>query len=347
MSDQVWRAMLVGCGRMAEWWMRLIRETPSLEVVALVDVQRHAAEEMAQRHGLDYSLVYDTVEDALTLARPQVAFDVTVPAAHEEVTTKCLAAGCHVLGEKPISDTLDGARRMIAAAKKYGRVYAATQNRRFDPNIRAVRQFLDGGGLGEITQVDADFYIGAHFGGFRDQMEYPLLLDMAIHTFDAARFLTRADATGVYCRSFNPKGSWYKGDASAAAIFSMSKGIVFNYRGSWCAEGLSTTWESQWRIIGTKGTLTWDGAKGIKAQVIKPDGKHEFNSQMMDVEESTFAGVELKHTGHAGVVHDFLDALGEGREPESVGHDNFRSVAMCVDAVRSAKEGRLVEVHRE
>ena len=41
-------------------------------------------------------------------------------------------------------------------------------------------------------------------------MESPLLLDMAIHTFDQARFITGADALSVYCHEFNPAGSWYR-----------------------------------------------------------------------------------------------------------------------------------------
>jgi len=43
------------------------------------------------------------------------------------------------------------------------------------------------------------------------------------------------------------------------AIFEMSNGVVFNYRGRWCAEGLNTPWECTWRAVGEKGTALWDG----------------------------------------------------------------------------------------
>ncbi len=55
-------------------------------------------------------------------------------------------------------------------------------------------------------------------------MTHVLLLDMAIHTFDAARLISSADPVGVYCHEWNPAGSWYDRDASAAAIFEMSNG---------------------------------------------------------------------------------------------------------------------------
>lgn len=57
-------------------------------------------------------------------------------------------------------------------------------------------------------------------------------------------------------------------DASAVGIFEMTKEIVFTYRGSWCAEGLRTTWESEWRIVGTRGSVRWDGADSFQAEAV-------------------------------------------------------------------------------
>ena len=69
----------------------------------------------------------------------------------------------------------------------------------------------------------------------------------------------------VYCHETNPKGSWYRHGASANAIFEFDDGAVFTYRGSWCAEGANTSWESRWRIVGSKGTILWDGADEFQA----------------------------------------------------------------------------------
>ena len=113
-------------------------------------------------------------------------------------------------------------------------------------------------------------------------MEHVLLLDMAIHTFDAARLIAGADPVAVYCKEWNPPGSWYDHDASAVAVFEMSGGIVYTYRGSWCAEGLNTSWECDWRVIGTQGSVTWDGAEAFSAQVISETGA--FRSEYDDVE---------------------------------------------------------------
>ena len=90
-------------------------------------------------------------------------------------------------------------------------------------------------------------------------MAHVLIKDMAIHTFDAARFITSQNPKSVYAMEWNPEGSWYSRDASAAAIFEMTGNVIFNYRGSWCSEGHRTPWESEWRILGTKGSIRWDG----------------------------------------------------------------------------------------
>ena len=102
----------------------------------------------------------------------------------------------------------------------------------------ALRARCSSGAIGALTSVHADFFLAPHFGGFREEMDHVLLLDMAIHGFDALRCMTGLNASGVYCREWNPPHSWYRQGSSAAAIFELENGAVFVYRGSWCAQGL-------------------------------------------------------------------------------------------------------------
>jgi predicted dehydrogenase len=268
-------------------------------------------------------------------------FDVTIPGAHESVVIEALRHGKHVLGEKPMSESLESARRMVAAAEKAGKIYAVTQNYRYQPAIRSLKAFLSTNAIGPVEETHADFYMGAHFGGFREEMAFPLLLDMSIHTFDAARFLTGANPVSVYCHAFNPRRSWYKGDGSAIAIFEMTDGIVFSYRGSWCNEGLNTPWNSTWRVLGSKGTVTWDGAEGFKAQAVKPDSPATFNREQLNLEVPMLA---MPHTNHVALMHEFVAAVQGGKTPETICQDNIRSLAMVLAAVESAKTGKKVNV---
>ncbi|HRU04661.1 MAG TPA: Gfo/Idh/MocA family oxidoreductase [Candidatus Brocadiia bacterium] len=339
MGGKKLRVLLAGCGGISRAWLRATAELRDVEVAALVDAREEAARQRQEEFGLKGAIVATDVKAGLERAQPDAVFDCTPPEAHATVDAEALRRGCHVLCEKPLAHSMEAARRTLAAAAKAGRVCAVMQNRRFSPMSQAMRRLAASGALGEITTLNADFYIGAHFGGFRDQMRHVLLLDMAIHTFDAARFMSGQDAVSVYCREWNPKGSWYAHGASAVAVFEMTNGVVFTYRGSWCGEGNCTPWDSQWRMIGSKGSATWDGAETIRAQVAK--NKPGFAREMKDL---AVKPVKLKAAGHAGVIRDFVECLRKGRTPGTVCTDNIKSLAMVFGAIESAEKGRPVKI---
>ena len=333
------KAVLVGCGGISQVWLEGIAAVNALEVVGLVDILEANARERAAEFGLDVR-TGTSLEAMLAATQPDIVFDCTVPAAHYDVVTTALAAGCHVFGEKPLADTLQQALEMVAAAKTSGKTYAVMQNRRYDPNIRALRDFLQSGVIGTITTLHADFFIGAHFGGFREEMPHVLVKDMAIHTFDAARFLTHTDPRSAYCLEWNPKGSWYSQDASATAVFEMTGGLVFTYRGSWCSEGLHTSWESAWRIIGTKGTVIWDAA-GVRCEVVdKAEGfiYSHVPVTMPEPEPNTTVN------WHGAAIEAFVTAVQAGQTPETSCEDNLRSLQMVFAAAQSSETRRVVDI---
>lgn len=341
------RAVLAGCGAMAKGWVKALREAPELagrvELVGLVDVNADAAQRFNAELGLG-AVTGTSLDEVLSATTPDLLFDVAVPSVRREVVLSGLAHGCHVLTEKPMASSLDDARAIIAAAKAAGRVHAVTQNRRYISGVRRIRRTIESGLLGDLTGLNADFFIGAHFGGFREEMQNVLLLDMAIHTLDAARFMAGADPLAVYCLETNPKGSWYAHGAAANAIYEFSNGIVFNYRGSWCAEGANTSWESAWRIVGTKGTLLWDGADTWEAKVV--DGVEGFFRPLVPVAIPEPAHESETH-GHASVIAAFLDAIDSGKTPETAGSDNIKSLAMVFGAIESARLKQRVAIRTE
>jgi predicted dehydrogenase len=338
--EQPLTAVLAGCGGISRAWLKAIQDMPDVKMVGFVDLYPQTAQERAAEFGWTEAQTGSDLAATLEATHPDCVFDCTVPEAHVAVTHTALAHGCHVLGEKPLADTMENARRSVAAAQAAGKIYAVIQNRRYDPNILRLCEFLASGAIGPVTTVNADFYIGAHFGGFRDRMRHVLLLDMAIHTFDAARKISGADPLAVYCHEWNPPGSWYDHDAAAVAVFEMSGGLIFTYRGSWCSEGLNTTWESEWRIVGTKGSVRWDGAETFQAQVVAETGG--FFSKWEDL--TLRPAPEGMATGHAGVIREFLDCVRSGGVPQTAADDNIKSLAMVFAAITSAEQKQRVLV---
>ncbi|MBM7568356.1 Gfo/Idh/MocA family protein [Paenibacillus sacheonensis] len=334
---------LAGCGGMANHWVEYALQRPDTEIVALMDIFPEQATRMAERHGLTCG-TYTDLAEAIRESKANLVFDVTIPAARYDVCMTALANGCDVLSEKPMAVSLTEAQDMIRAADANARAYAVMQNRRFHPSIRAYRDLIAEGKIGKVGHLQADFYIGAHFGGFRDTMDSPLLLDMAIHTFDQARFILGADPVSVYCHEFNPPGSWYAGNASAICIYEMSDGSVFCYQGSWCAEGANTSWEANWRAVGSQGTALWDGSDGPPAADIVAAGQ-EPNFTLRTERETpglTYAG----KTGHYGCFDEMFAALQEGRRAETDCHDNIKSIAMVLGALESARTGTKIDLSR-
>lgn len=328
---------------MSKGWLKAIAETPALReavaIAGLCDLDLGQAEARAAEFAPE-AITGSDLDAMLAELKPDLLFDVVIPQARRGVVETALRHGCHVLSEKPMAASLEEARDLVAAAARAGRMHAVVQNRRYNPGVRRLHRMIAEGTLGEITSLNCDFFVGAHFGGFREQMRNVLLLDMAIHTFDAARFMSGKTPEAVYCLETNPRGSWNLHGAAANAVFEFSDGVVFNYRGSWVAEGANTNWDSSWRIIGTRGTVLWDGAEGFSAGLVA--GSDGFFRPIVPAEVPPPA--EPSQTlGHASVLSAFVAAVESGSPPETASFDNIKSLAMVFAAIESgASKSRVL-----
>jgi predicted dehydrogenase len=326
---------------MSSRWIGAAQKIDDLEMVGLVDIQKEAALKKAEQFKLSDVYLGDSLDQALAETRPDVVFDVTIPSVHKEVVLEALAAGCHVLGEKPMAESMPDALEIVQAAERAGKIYAVIQNRRYDRNIRTVLKILKEGKIGTLHTVNADFYLGPHFGGFREEMKHVLLLDMAIHSFDQARFMSGSNPVGVYCHEYNPEGSWFSHGASAVAVFQMTQGVTFTYRGSWCAQGHPTSWQCQWRLVGSKGTLLWDGDGGISVESCERAEGFDRGRAVVPFEQAAWNPAD---NGHDGIIRDFVKAVRSGVPPLTHGGDNIHSLAMVLSAIESSELGKHVAI---
>ncbi len=324
------RVVVAGAGGMGRAWLAAIHGAPDAVVVGVADVDteraRAVADELAGpgvRTGADaVALALETDAQALV--------DVTTPAAHHPVTTGALFAGLPVLGEKPVAASLAEALSLAAAAEVSGELFMVSQSRRWNPHVFALRELV--AGLGQVAVATTQFFRAPHFGGFREEMANPLLVDMAIHPFDSARYVLGSEPLSVYCEAFNPSWSWFDGSAAAAAVFTFENGVRYSYTGSWVAPGAQTSWNGEWRISGLEGTVAWDGestpvslrADGTARHATTPRGD--------------------PRQGIASALHEFVSALRTGVVPMGEVHENVMSLAMVEAAVASAAAGARVQL---
>ena len=313
------RVVVVGAGQMGRTWLAAVADSPDVRLVGVVDLDLAVARAAAP--GVEVGV--DVVELAARTGA-QAVIDVAVPAAHHPVTTAALFAGLPVLGEKPVTDTVAAALSLAAAAEVTGQLFMVSQSRRWNPQLFALHDGIER--LGTVGTLTTEFFKGPHLGGFREEMANPLLVDMAIHAFDSARFLLGAEPLSAYCEAYNPPWSWFAGAAAASAVFEMQGGARYSFNGSWCSRGADTSWNGVWRASGEAGTATWDGES---APVV--DG----------------ALTARPLPGPAGIeaaLAAFVEALRTGTVPMGEVHENVLSLAMVEAAVRSAARGERVLV---
>lgn len=324
-TDRI-KIIQVGAGAMGRLWLDVLAGSADVELVGLVDIDLSAAQLSAAGVGLPNVALARSLPELLDLVAADAVLNVTVPEAHAEVSITALLHGLAVLCEKPLADTLAAALSMIAAAEVGGRLLMVSQSRRYWRNLDALRGQI--AQLGRLGLVQCSFFKAPHFGGFREEMAYPLLTDMAIHQFDLARDLIGSEPAAVYCESFNPSGSWYAGDAAANVAVDFADGTRFVFTGSWCSPGLETSWNGSWRISAAGGTALWDGDYAPVAQTA--DG------EQIPAEP----GTEPEQI--AGSLAEFVTALRTGAAPSGEAHSNVMSLAMVEGAIRSAQTRRRV-----
>lgn len=320
------RLIQVGAGLMGRHWLDVIGQSTDVELVGLADLDLPLAQHAAAGAGFADVEVTATLSELLDRVNADAVINVTIPEAHADVSSTALLRGLPVLCEKPVAHTTSAALSMVAAAEASGRLLMVSQSRRYWRNLDALRSQIQR--LGRLGLVECSFFKAPHFGGFREQIPFPLLVDMAIHQFDLARDLIGDEPVWIACESFNPAWSWYAGDAAADVHAEFANGTRFMFAGSWCSPGQETSWNGSWRISGSDGTALWDG-------------DHEPVAQTADGEPiAAAAGTGPEEI--AGSLAEFVAALRYGSVPSGEVHSNVMSLAMVEGAVRSAQTGQPV-----
>jgi len=326
--------VVVGAGGMGRAWISTVLGNDAARLVGVADVLAGAAERAvteivpeARRVGIA------TGTDALEVARrsgAEAVIDVTIPAAHHAVTADALHAGYPVLGEKPCAATLAEAVSLAGHAETTGRLFMVSQSRRHNPHLHEARRLADE--LGGAGIVDTRFSKAPRFGGFRDEMEQPLIVDMAIHAFDAGRVLLDGRPVSVTATSYNPSWSWYAGDAAATVTIVYDTGAVHTFSGSWCSPGAETSWNGEWALSCEHGSVQWDGET--------PPTAHPVGAEAL---QGRAPGPEDRWELDASLT-EFCAALRGGPVPDSEVHENVWTQAIVEAAVRSAETGARVQL---
>ncbi|MBJ9987355.1 MULTISPECIES: inositol 2-dehydrogenase [unclassified Paenibacillus] len=187
---------VIGAGRIGRLHTENLLKHPQVNVKAIADLQIDHARAWA--NGLGIPLLTQDAEQIISDPGIDAVFICTSTNTHIDMIERSAKAGKHIFCEKPISFDVRGTRLALQAASDSGVKFQLGFNRRFDPNFRRVREIVASGQIGDphlikITSRDPSppphDYIKVSGG---------LFMDMAIHDFDMARFLSGSEVDEVY-----------------------------------------------------------------------------------------------------------------------------------------------------
>lgn len=187
---------VIGAGRIGRLHTENLLKHPQVNVKAIADLQIDHARAWA--NGLGIPLLTQDAEQIISDPGIDAVFICTSTNTHIDMIERSAKAGKHIFCEKPISFDIRGTRLALQAASDSGVKFQLGFNRRFDPNFRRVREIVASGQIGDphlikITSRDPSppphDYIKVSGG---------LFMDMAIHDFDMARFLSGSEVDEVY-----------------------------------------------------------------------------------------------------------------------------------------------------
>jgi len=328
------RMRLIQCGVGgfgAGWVGNAASKSPDFELVALVDTQPAALAAAQEKTGISANRCFASLEAALDAVPADAVLTVTPPQVHLVHAKQAFARGLHVMTEKPLASNLVEGREMAAAARAAGRVLMVSQNYRFNPSMHTLRLMVEDRVIGDLGHGRMEFYIPADFtGSFRETMEHPLLVDMAIHHFDLIRFVTGRNILRVQAREFRPEWSWYQHSPAAFALLDLEGGMPFTYLGDWTARGRPTSWNGNWRLQGGQGAVYCEH-ETIRIARCEKWGK-EPSEETVELEKPPL-------TAQTATLHRFAEAIRAGKAGALGVEDNLWSFAAVRAAVESARRG--------
>jgi predicted dehydrogenase len=316
---------------------RVLHELPDVELAGVADSNFDAACSVADVHA---TRGYGSLKELLEKERPD-AVTIAVPTEnHHAAVMEALAAGCHVLVEKPIAATLAQADELVAAARSAGRVLAVGHIERYNPAVLELKRRLDAGQLGRVYQFDAQ-----RLGPFPQRIrDVGVVIDLATHDLDLMRFLTGSEIVRVYAETRRKVHTTREDMVSG--LLRLADGSVGLLQINW----LTPTKIRQLTVTGERGMfradyLTQDLFFHENAEAA--DHNWEQITMLRGVSEGSMVKYAIqKREPLQSELEAFVKAV--RGEPASIvsGEDGSEALRLALAMVESGDEGRVVNVAR-
>jgi predicted dehydrogenase len=339
----IYRAGLVGCGRIGTLWETdpptpvthagALAVLPQTQLVAGASRGAEHLQTFGRRWGVD--ALYLNYAEMLGRERLDIVCIATHPGLHRPIVEAAVAAGAKgIFCEKPLALNLADADAIVAACRAAGCVLSVNHSRRWDPAHRQAKTMLDDGVIGELAALLGVCQGVKPFPAWVADEEGPLLHD-AVHMFDLFRWFGGAPVTvaGTAVRRRQP----FRVEDDSHAIFTFASGVS----GVAMSNELTRYARFELQIQGTDGVIVlgsegnrWLRGMDVTGQSNEPDPRIEW----FQLEETSFPVA----TGEGGVLaamRELVHCIETGAAPSSTGEDGVASLEMVMGVYASQRAG--------
>lgn len=305
---------VIGAGAMGTNHVRIYSKMRGVELVGISDIDSSRVAALAAEYGVlgvtDYHDLLKLDVDAVSIAVPTVL--------HRPVALDAIAAGTHVLVEKPIADNVKDAQVMISHAKKQDLTLSVGHTERFNPAVIKMKQLLGDGELGSVVTIST-----RRVGPFDPRIkDVGVILDIGVHDIDVITYLLNVPAMEVYAIA----GSNYRTHEDYASMilrYDNDKAGVVEIN------SVSPYKLRSFEVIGTEGVARGD-----------------YMEQRIVIHESEWIK-EPKVEKREPLLHElesFIGACENGSAPAVTGEDGLLALRIAQAAITSYIKRRPVKV---
>ncbi|MCZ7582114.1 MAG: Gfo/Idh/MocA family oxidoreductase [Deltaproteobacteria bacterium] len=338
------RIGLIGSGFITDVHYRSFAAWPDVEVVAQHDVDTARGQAFCKSHNIPN---FEPALDGLLARKDVDAVTLGVPnALHAPFALKAIAAGKHVICEKPLALTLADADAMIDAAKKAGVIIGYAEELCYVPKYVRAKEIADSGALGDVFLAKQSEKHGGPYSPWFFQADMAgggILMDMGCHAIEYCRWtLGKPAVKSVYCDVDLLTHHEQTLDDHIMMIIEFEGHKKALVESSWTLQG---GMESKAEIHGTKGVVHANLLQdGMGLRVYSADGLGEAWDDNHLPKGWNFVDWEwLWLNGYPQEMADFVRCIREGGTPVESAEDGRVVLEMMIAGYVSAAEGRRVD----
>ena len=341
------RVGTIGAGGIASAHIKRLQDIKGVEVVAVCDIRKEAADETAQKFNVPE--VFYGYKDLLKLKGLHAVSVCTPNYFHAEPAIAALRAGKHVIVEKPMAMTVREAQAMVDAAKKARKVLVVGFQLRYSGAAQMLKRAVDDGMLGDIVHVHcrAMRRRGIPNWGVFGRKELQGgggLIDLGVHIMEAAHYVMGKPKpvaacgqtftylgnkkSDVLCKWPNWDHKTYDVEDLAVGMIRFKNGATMMVESSFVAHIEKNIFDFQ--VMGTRGGGTYDPPR-----IFTDAAGTMFNL------EPAFLGDESAWDRKMG---DWIDCIRKGKKPEAPGEDGLAVQKMLNGIYRSAERGKEIPI---